>query len=141
MPQVTTLTGEFPFVFLGGTCAGPDWRQDLIPRLTVDYFNPLVENWTPEDARKETLAKYRATANIFVITPHAIGSYSIAEMTELAVQGHRLIAYFHEDESARWNDHQRKSNKAISELLISHGAKVVDSLDAVIEMANRFRSR
>lgn len=35
-------------VFLGGTCEGRDWRNELIPKLKCDYFNPVVEEWTEE---------------------------------------------------------------------------------------------
>ena len=31
-------------VFLGGTCNGSDWRKKLIPKLKIDYFNPVVED-------------------------------------------------------------------------------------------------
>ena len=34
-------------VFLGGTCASTTWRAELIPQLTVDYFDPVVEDWIP----------------------------------------------------------------------------------------------
>lgn len=43
-------------VFLGGTCNNSKWRDELIPNLTVDYFNPVVDDWTPEAAKKEVLA-------------------------------------------------------------------------------------
>ena len=35
-------------IFLGGTCNGTTWRDELIKGLTVDYFNPVVEDWTEE---------------------------------------------------------------------------------------------
>ena len=35
-------------VFLGGTCAESKWREKLIPLLKCEYFNPVVEDWTPE---------------------------------------------------------------------------------------------
>ncbi len=35
-------------VFLGGTCNKTTWREELIPLLTIDYFNPVVKDWTPE---------------------------------------------------------------------------------------------
>ena len=35
-------------VFLGGTCAESKWREKLIPLLKCDYFNPVVDDWTPE---------------------------------------------------------------------------------------------
>ena len=30
-------------VFLGGTCNNSTWRDELIPQLKIDYFNPVVE--------------------------------------------------------------------------------------------------
>ena len=39
-------------IFLGGTCNESTWRDELIPNLTIDYFNPVVKDWTP-DCMKE----------------------------------------------------------------------------------------
>jgi len=30
-------------VFLGGTCNESTWRDELIPMLEIDYFNPVVD--------------------------------------------------------------------------------------------------
>ena len=38
-------------IFLGGTCAETKWRDELMPlldRFSINYFNPVVEDWTPE---------------------------------------------------------------------------------------------
>lgn len=35
-------------VFLGGTCNESAWREELIQMLNVDYFNPVVDDWTEE---------------------------------------------------------------------------------------------
>ena len=40
-------------VFLGGTCAESKWRQKLIPKLKIDYFNPVVDDWTEECQKEE----------------------------------------------------------------------------------------
>ena len=35
-------------LFLGGTCNGSVWREDLIPLLEyekIPYFNPVVDHW------------------------------------------------------------------------------------------------
>ena len=43
-------------VFLGGTCNESTWRNELIPLLEnagVEYFNPVVDNWTPECQEEE----------------------------------------------------------------------------------------
>ena len=37
--------------FLGGTCAETTWRNELMPLLDdkgIEYFNPVVEDWTEE---------------------------------------------------------------------------------------------
>ena len=43
-------------VFLGGTCAESTWRDYLISKLDkskIQYFNPVVENWTQECMDRE----------------------------------------------------------------------------------------
>lgn len=38
-------------IFLGGTCCETTWRDELIPYLekaNIEYFNPVVKDWTPE---------------------------------------------------------------------------------------------
>lgn len=40
-------------VFLGGTCAGWKWRDELQPLLKCDYYNPIVKNWNEEDRLRE----------------------------------------------------------------------------------------
>ena len=35
-------------VFLGGTVNGSNWREYVIPRLNIDYFNPVVSVWNDE---------------------------------------------------------------------------------------------
>lgn len=30
-------------VFLGGTCNESTWRDELIKKLKIDYFNPVVK--------------------------------------------------------------------------------------------------
>ena len=49
-------------VFLGGTCAGSTWRDELIPQLKIDYFNPVVADWTPECRAEEIRQKPRLLA-------------------------------------------------------------------------------
>lgn len=31
-------------IFLGGTCNNSTWRDELIPKLTNKYYNPVVED-------------------------------------------------------------------------------------------------
>jgi len=69
-------------VFLGGTCNNSNWREELIPMLEIDYFNPIVEDWTPEDQKKEEHEKKICDYNLYVITPKMKGVFSIAEVVD-----------------------------------------------------------
>ena len=40
-------------VFLGGTCSGWKWRDQLQKMLDCDYYNPIVKNWSEEDRLRE----------------------------------------------------------------------------------------
>lgn len=46
-------------VFLGGTCAGWKWRDELQPLLKCDYYNPIVKNWSEEDRLREVHERER----------------------------------------------------------------------------------
>jgi hypothetical protein len=69
-------------VFLGGTCNESDWRERLISLLKCDYFNPVVEDWTPDCIAEEYRQKALADYQLFVITPEATGCFSIAELID-----------------------------------------------------------
>lgn len=69
-------------VFLGGTCAGYDWRSKLIPLLKCDYFNPVVKNWTEERRKIEVHEREVDDIILYVITKDISGVYSIAEITD-----------------------------------------------------------
>ena len=43
-------------VFLGGTCNNSNWRsvmEDLLEGFSIDFFNPVVEDWSEEDYKNE----------------------------------------------------------------------------------------
>lgn len=71
-------------IFLGGTCNGDDWRKDyIIPILeknNIDYFNPLVDDWTPECIEEENRQKEECDIHLYIITSNMTGVYSIAEV-------------------------------------------------------------
>lgn len=69
-------------VFLGGTCNGSSWRNELIPhpdRLGIKYFNPVVDDWTPEFQKLEEEVKKNSPIHLYVITKDMTGVFSIAE--------------------------------------------------------------
>lgn len=69
-------------VFLGGTCNESKWRDELIDLLKIDYFNPVVDDWT-DDAYQEELRQREICSDLlYVITPRMSGVYSIAEAVD-----------------------------------------------------------
>lgn len=69
-------------VFLGGTCNNSLWRDKLIPKLKIDYFNPVVQDWTQEDYKQELKQRQTCDYCLYVITPRMTGVYSIAEVID-----------------------------------------------------------
>lgn len=74
--------------FLGGTCAETTWRDELMPLLDArgtDYFNPVVDDWTPEcQAIEEDEKNNKCNVHLYVITPEMQGVYSVAEIVHSA---------------------------------------------------------
>jgi len=74
--------------FLGGTCAETTWRDELMPLLDkqgIEYFNPVVKDWTPEcQAIEEDEKNNKCNIHLYVITPEMQGVYSIAEIIHSA---------------------------------------------------------
>lgn len=112
--------------FLGGTCAGTIWRDELIPYLeknNIDYFNPVVDNWTPEcQAIEEEEKNSKCNVHLYVLTPEMTGSYSVAEIVHSAHLANTygtsvdkvIVAIKNSD---RWEKHQIKSFDAILKLV------------------------
>ena len=112
--------------FLGGTCAETTWRDELMPLLDeekIDYFNPVVEDWTPADQEREEEEKnHKCNVHLYVITPEMQGVYSIAEIVHSA---HLANTYgtsvdrviFTVLESPEWDKGQTKSLNAVMDMV------------------------
>lgn len=113
-------------IFLGGTCCETTWRDELIPYLekaNIEYFNPVVKDWTPEcQAIEEEEKNHICDVHLYVITPEMQGTYSIAEIihsAHLANMYGTSVNYvvFTVLEDERWEKHQIKSFNAIMKLV------------------------
>lgn len=70
-------------VFLGGTCNESKWREQLIPMLkNIDYYNPVVPDWTEECMAEERRQRMVCDYCLYVIAPRMKGVYSIAEVVD-----------------------------------------------------------
>ena len=128
-------------VFLGGTCAESKWREKLIPLLKCDYFNPVVDDWTPECQKIEEEQKKICDYHLYVITPKMQGVYSIAEaVNDAHLPKSRATCIFcvtREDDDREWTKGEKKSLDATSELIAKHGGLVFYSLEEIADCLNK----
>lgn len=126
-------------VFLGGTCNESTWRDELIPNLRIDYFNPVVEDWTPEcQAEEEHQKNDVCDIHLYVITPRMTGVFSIAEVVESAMTRHDKCVFcvLEKDGDLEFTKGQKKSLDAVGRLVSKYGAAWMDNLDDVVGHLN-----
>lgn len=126
-------------VFLGGTCAESKWREKLIPLLKCDYFNPVVEDWTPECQEIEEQEKRSCMYHLYVITPKMQGVYSIAEAVNDSKENLLRTCVFcvtKEEDDRDWTEGELKSLDATTKLIERNGGVVLNSLEEVANFLN-----
>lgn len=108
-------------VFLGGTCCETTWRDELIGLIQIDYFNPVVEDWTEKSIEIENSEKeYLCNIHLYVITSDMQGVYSIAEAVQSSLTK-GVSTIFHVMPNG-FSKSQIKSFEAVRAMLISNGA-------------------
>lgn len=141
MTQFLDANNESNKVFLGGTCNESTWRDELIPKLEeidFDYFNPVVEDWTPECQDIEIYEKANnCNIHIYVITNKMKGVFSIAEAIESVFNKDKKTIFCVLDGfDGDFPDYQVKSLEAVGRMVERNGGKYVSSLDKIIEILN-----
>ena len=107
-------------VFLGGTCNGSDWRDNLTSVLNVKYFNPVVEDWTEEcQAIEEAEKSTDCNIHLYVITSDMLGVFSIAEVVESAMTAGKVTVFHVIPEG--FSRAQIKSFQAVAGMVKKHG--------------------
>lgn len=124
-------------VFLGGTCNGSTWREKVIPLLNYEFFNPVVENWTPECQIEEERQKNEVCdIHLYVITPKIKGVFSIAEAVESSMtDGKKCIfcVVAKEEDGTLFSDEMTRSLLAVMKIIRKHGGQTFTKLtDTVI---------
>jgi len=120
--------------FLGGTCNDTTWRTDLISQLNIDYFNPVVEDWTEECQKIEQHEKeVKCQIHLYVITSEMSGVFSIAEAVDSAWRNDKLT--FFQVCPSGFDESELKSLRAVGELITSHNGSFIES-DSMSRLAN-----
>ena len=125
-------------VFLGGTSNGSLWRDDVIKKLKINYYNPVGEHWTPEMMKEELQQRKECDFCLYVITPKMEGVFSIAEVVDDSNKrpAKTIFCFLNEDEEKTFSDVQIKSLQRVAKMIKENGATVFKTLDEVTKFLN-----
>ncbi|MEM6271827.1 MAG: nucleoside 2-deoxyribosyltransferase domain-containing protein [Bacteroidota bacterium] len=126
-------------VFLGGTCSGSHWRQVLIPRLKIAYFDPVVPTWTEADYQKELAERAECDYLLYVLSPKAEGYYSVAEVVDDSNKRpeRTILVLLVEDGDQQWSPHQWRSLQKVGEMVQRNGGHWLENLEAAAQFLNQ----
>ncbi|GAA0083024.1 nucleoside 2-deoxyribosyltransferase domain-containing protein [Clostridium sp. CTA-6] len=138
-------------VFLGGTCNDSKWRNKLIQLLKIDYFNPVVEDWTPECMAEEIRQRETCDFCLYVITPRMTGVYSIAEVIDDSNKRPQktIFCYLEKEDDdfakqltsmpvakLKFDKGQLRSLKQVGKMIERNGGKYFKTLEEVADYLN-----
>lgn len=134
-------------VFLGGTCNESTWRQILISLLEIDYFDPVVDDWTEECMTEEIRQRKSCDYVLYVLTPLMTGTYAIAEVVDDSNKRPEktLFCYLERDMNSEgkfpvFSKGQLKSLCQVQNMVKQNGASVFETLAQVATYLNSKRN-
>ena len=125
-------------VFLGGTCNGSLWRDDLIKNLRIDYFRPDADDWTPEMMEEEIKQRKECDFCLYIITPKMTGIYSIAEVVDDSNKqpAKTIFSYLLSDKESIFSADQLKSLEQTGRMVKRNGGQFFKTLKEVSDYLN-----
>ncbi len=126
-------------VFLGGTCNNSKWRDKIIPKLKIDLYNPVVDDWNEEIQKREILERETCDYCLYVITPKMTGFYSIAEVIDDSNKRPEktLFTFLDNDENDTFSKHQLKTLAKIEDMVKKNGGKSFKTLPEIVQFLNK----
>ena len=125
-------------VFLGGTCNESTWRNELIPLLEekgIEYYNPVVEDWTPECQQEEYRQKEICDVHLYLITKKMKGVFSIAEAVASCQDAGKLTLFAFANFDGEFDESERKSLDAVGNLIVKLGGAYHTGINTIEELA------
>lgn len=137
-------------IFMGGTCEGYKWRDELVSYIDlnkVNPFNPIVKEWNEEAKQRELYERENTDICLYVITPHMSGAYSIAEVIDDSNKRPDKTAFIvidriieEEDKSVvTFTDKMKKSLEAVKEMVKRNNGMVFENLVEFAHYVNNLR--
>lgn len=124
-------------VFLGGT-VNSKWRDKLIPKLKIEYFNPVVKNWKEENYQEELKQRKICDYCLYFITPMMEGVYSIAEVVDDSHKQPKKTIFFvlKKEEQSEFSEKELKSLEKVGKLVENNGGKYFTKWDDLVNYLN-----
>ena len=125
-------------VFLGGTCNESTWRNELIPLLEkegTEYFNPVVDDWTPECQEEEYRQKEICDVHLYLITKKMKGVFSIAEAVASCQDAGKLTLFVFANFDGEFDEGERRSLDAVGNLIVKLGGAYHTGINTIEELA------
>lgn len=125
-------------VYLGGTVNGSTWRDYIVSKIKIDYFNPVVKNWDELAHKKELYERRHCDFVLYVLTPKMTGFYSLAEVTDDAIKrpDRTIFCFLKEDGQDEFSDDELISLHNVGKRIERNGGLWLQSLEEVIEHLN-----
>ena len=125
-------------VFLGGTCNDSSWRTFFESNLKINFFNPVVEDWTEECMAEERLQREDCDYCLYTITPKMAGVFSIAEVIQDSNKRPEKTVFclIAADGDEVFSDSQWKSLNQVGQMVKRNGGKFFTNLKQALEYLN-----
>ena len=125
-------------VFLGGTCNESLWRDDVIKKLKIHYYNPVGKTWTPEMMEEELKQRQECDFCLYVLTPKLKGFFSIAEVADDSNKrpDKTIFCFINEDDGKTFSNAQIKSLTQVARMVKENGARYFETLQEVVDFLN-----
>ncbi len=125
-------------VFLAGVDNGSHWRENIISKLKIDFFDPNAESISDDTGRQCRIAHKSADYILYVITPKMNDCYIVSELIdETNKNPHKVLYYFAESEDdTSFSKHQVKSLVAVGKMVRTNGSQWFETFDEVVNFLN-----
>ncbi len=133
-----TLKTNIMKVFLDGTTNGSKWREEVIEKIKIDYYNPETIEWTEDAFRQKLKEKGNADFCLYVITPLMTDFYTIVEVVDDSNKKPEktVFCFLPVDNEKEFSKHQKKSLVAVGKMVANNGGKWFEDLEQVCEYLN-----
>lgn len=111
----------------------------MIPRLKVDFFNPVVTEWDEKAYQKELYEREHCDFCLFVITPLMEGYYGLAEVIDDSYKktDRTIFCYLHREGEYAFSPQQIQGLQHAAMVVKQNGGLVFDTLQQVIDYLNQ----